>query len=116
MSTPTKGNTLEQRRKRRVPIADYLEVTDTHSGKILGQLVNLSVDGLMLMGPCCITPGTIYQLTIPLQTDPGAEPLLVGAESLWCHDANESGSYWSGFQIIDVAPQHREILTGIVDG
>ena len=116
MSTPTKANTIEQRRKRRVAIADYLEVTDTHSGKVLGQLVNLSADGLMLMGPGCITPGTIYQLMIPLQTHTGAEPLLLGAENLWCHDANESGSYWSGFQIIDISPQHREILTGIVDG
>jgi hypothetical protein len=116
MSTPTKANTIEQRRKRRIAIADYVEVADAHSGKILGQLVNLSVDGLMLMGPAGITPGTIYQLVVPLQTDASTEPLLLGAENLWCHDANESGSYWSGFQIIDISPQHREILSGIVNG
>jgi hypothetical protein len=116
MSKPTKQNAIEQRRKPRITMADYVEVTDAHSGRILGQLVNLSVDGLMLVSPGSITPGTIYQLRIPLGTDTGAQPLLVGAESLWCHDANESGSFWSGFQIIDISPQHREILVSIVDG
>ena len=115
MSTPSKQNAIEQRRKRRIAIAEYVEITDAHSGRILGQLVNLSADGLMLMGPDCICPGTIYQLKIPLETGTSAEPLLVGAESLWCHDANETGFYWSGFQIIDISPQHREILAAIVD-
>jgi hypothetical protein len=115
MSTPSKHNATEQRRKRRIAIAEYVEITDAHNGRILGQLVNLSADGLMLMGTDCICPGTIYQLRIPLETGTGTEPLLVGAESLWCHDANESGSYWSGFQIIDISPQQREMLADIVD-
>lgn len=115
MSTPSQQNATEQRRKRRIAIAEYVEITDAHNGTILGQLVNLSADGLMLMGPHCICPGTIYQLRIPLETGSSAEPLLVGAESLWCQDANESGSYWSGFQIIDISPQQREILADIVD-
>ncbi len=114
MSTSMIENSTEQRRKRRIDMAERLDVMDAHTGAVLGQLVNLSADGLMLVGPGCIAPGTLYQLTIPLETATEAEPLVVGAESLWCQDANQSGAYWCGFQIIDISPQHRLVLAAIV--
>ena len=114
MDTPTKPNPAEQRREPRIQIAEQVQVRDANSGRILGQLVNLSSEGLMLVGADCVAPGTIYQLTIPLETTPDADPLLLGAESLWCSDANHSGFYWSGFQIIDISPEHRQVLARIV--
>lgn len=114
MSSPTVQNTTEQRRKPRVAIAERVDVSDAHSDTVLGQLVNLSIDGLMLVGNGCIKPGTLYQLRIPLESETGSQAVVVGAECLWCHDANESGSYWSGFQIIDISPEHQRTLAGIV--
>ena len=114
MSTSTKESSIEQRKARRVPIAAHVDISDANTGRILGQLVNLSADGLMLHGPGCIAPGKVFQLRVPLETAGEVTDLLIGAESLWCSDANDSGAFWSGFQIIDISPEHRQILATIV--
>ncbi len=70
----------------------------------------------MLMGTACISPGAVRQLRIPLTLGEVTCDLMVGAESLWCHDANGSGAHWSGFQIIDISPDQRQILESMVGG
>ncbi len=106
----------EQRRQKRVSIPEHPQILDAHSGEVLGQLVNLSVDGLMAMGPRCIACGSICQMRIPLMKGGEKVEIQIGVESLWCEDANDSGSHWSGFQIIDISPEHQEILNSVVNG
>ncbi len=104
----------EQRRKNRVTIPEHPQILDAHSDKVLGELVNLSSDGLMAVSPAGIASGTVYQMRIPLIQDGDRVEILVGAESLWCDDANGSGSYWTGFQIIDISSEHQDILDSVV--
>lgn len=107
-------NSAEMRKNTRLEIPEQVAVKDAHSGEVIGQLVNLSIDGLMLMGPGCVAPGTVRQLRIPLSNSGEVSELLIGAEALWCQDANDSGSYWSGFHIIDISEEHQEILFKMV--
>lgn len=104
----------EQRRKNRVTIPEHPQILDAHSGKALGELVNLSVDGLMVVSPDSIACGTVYQMRIPFVQGESKVEILIGAESLWCDDANGSGSYCTGFQIIDISPEHQAILNTVV--
>ena len=106
----------EQRRKTRVTIPEHPQILDAHSGKVLGELVNLSADGLMAVSPDGIVSGTVCQMRIPLVQGGRKVEILLGAESLWCDDANDSGSYWTGFQIIDISSEHQEILNAVVGG
>jgi len=106
----------EQRRKTRVTIPEHPQILDANSGKVLGELVNLSTDGLMAVSPDGIACGTVCQMRIPLVQGDRHVEILVGAESLWCDDANDSGSYWTGFQIIDISSEHQEILNAVVGG
>ena len=115
MSTATTEKPFEHRKSPRVTLAEQVEIRDAHTGRVLGQLVNLSVEGLMLVGPAGVAPGTVCQLRVPLDDNGKRTELLIGAESLWCNDANDSGTYWSGFQIIDISPEHRHILVRMVD-
>ncbi len=114
MSNFVNAERTEQRRKRRVTIPEHPQIRDAHTNEILGQLVNLSVDGLMAVSPLGIRCGTICQVRIPLIA--GGQPVEVqlGIEALWCEDANESGSHWTGFQIIDISPEHQAILHAVV--
>jgi len=114
MSSKVNPARSEQRRKNRVTISENPQIVDTHSGKVLGELVNLSADGLMVVSPDDIACGTVYQMRIPLVQGGRNEEILIGAESLWCDDANGSGSYCTGFQIIDISPEHQEILNTVV--
>jgi hypothetical protein len=104
----------EQRRQRRVRIPEHPQILDAHNGKVLGQLVNLSVDGLMAVSPLCINCGTVCQVRIPLIVAGQSVEVQVGIEALWCEDANESGTHWTGFQIIDISPEHQKILKSVV--
>jgi c-di-GMP-binding flagellar brake protein YcgR len=106
----------EQRRKTRVTIPEHPQILDAHSSKVLGELVNLSTDGLMAVSPDGIACGTVFQMRIPLIQGDRQVEILIGAESLWCNDANGSGSFWTGFQIIDISSEHQEILNTVVAG
>lgn len=116
MTTSEKQSPAELRKHPRIEVPEDVVVKDAHTGEILGQLVNLSVDGFMLMGPLCIAPGTVRQLCIPFAQETGTGTLTVGAESLWCQDANDTGSHWSGFQIIDISPEQQKLLYSMVGG
>lgn len=113
MSTST--HPADQRRNQRVTIAEHPQVLDAHSGAVVGQLVNLSSDGLMIASSWCIERTSVHQMRIPLTC--GGEPLeiRIGAECLWCEDANESGIHWTGFQIIDISPEDQLILDRVVN-
>jgi len=113
MSTPVNEKPSDLRKNPRITLPERVEVLDAHNGRALGQLVNLSVEGLMLVGPVCVSPGTVYQLRVPLTRDNTESTIVIGVESLWCQDANDSGSYWTGFHIIDISPQHRELLHSV---
>jgi len=114
MSTFTNAEKSEQRRQRRVTIPGHPQMLDAYNGKILGQLVNLSVDGLMAVSPQGINCGTVCQVRIPLNVGGQPVEIQVGIEALWCEDANDSGSHWTGFQIIDISPEHQKILNSVV--
>ena len=106
----------EQRRQRRVAIPEHPQIRDAHDGAVLGQLVNLSVGGLMAVSSLGINCGTVCQVRIPLIVGGRTVEVELGIEALWCEDANESGSHWTGFQIIDISPEHRNILNAVVEG
>jgi hypothetical protein len=106
----------ELRKHPRIEVPENVIVQDAHSGEMLGQLVNLSVDGLLLVGRVGIAPGTVRQLRMQLKQGGRVTELVLGAESLWCNDANDSGAYWSGFQIIDISPEQQEILDALTGG
>jgi len=104
----------EQRRHRRVTIPEHPKIYDAHSGEVIGELVNLSSDGLMAASGECICCGSVRQMRIPLIKGEKSVDVCVGAESLWCEDTNDSGTFWTGFQIIDISPEDQLTLDAIV--
>lgn len=114
MTISENQRSADMRKNPRIDTPDQVAIRDAHSDEVVGQLVNISADGLMLMGANCIEPGTVRQLRIPFGEPDKRSELLIGAEALWCQDANDSGSYWSGFHIIDISPEHQKILLDMV--
>lgn len=114
MSASTNAENSEQRRKPRLTIPELPPILDAHNGTVLGQLVNLSVDGLMAVSTRGIKCGTVRQVRIILIAGEQPVEIQLGIESLWCEDANESGSHWTGFQIIDISPEQQKKLNSLV--
>ncbi len=104
----------DQRRNHRISIPEHPHIYDAHSGEVIGELVNLSSDGLMAASNQRIDSGSIRQIRIPLIKGEQHVDIRVGTESLWCEDANDSGIYWTGFQIIEISPADQLILDTVV--
>jgi len=110
----TSTHPVDQRRNPRITIPDHPEILDAHNGTVIGRLVNLSSAGLMVTSVNCIQRSTVCQMRIPLRRGDDRLEIRIGAESLWCEDANDSGMHWTGFQIIDISPEDQQILESVV--
>jgi hypothetical protein len=106
----------EKRIEPRKQANEKVTVTDINSGRLLGNLVNISQGGFMLVSDAAPNPGQLFQLRLLLPT-----PILdqghieLGAECLWCQEASDSDGYcWAGFQIIDVSEQGADLIEQLV--
>jgi len=94
---------------------ESIAIIDINTEQTLGYLANISTGGLMLIGPISTTPGTLFQLQMPLPTPMhNANTLEFGAESLWCLQAKDTSNYWTGFQIIDISASTAESIETLI--
>jgi len=104
----------EQRRNERKEPIQRVVVFNSLTREQLGQLGNITPEGLMLITDEPILEGSIFQLSFTL-IDPAESAernFDVGATSLWSAPA-ASGNHWSGFQIIDISDPQQESLSSL---
>jgi len=89
-----------------------ITVYDITTGDNLGQLANITSEGLMLISQTQIPVGGVFQLQMLLDTPiNGVGKVDFGAESLWTSDAGGAKSYyWTGFQIIDISSECQDFI------
>ena len=93
----------EQRHAPRKVADQVLVVADQITGNQIGRIVNISAEGFMLLSEEPVITGSVYQLSlIDPQSSEEREPINFGAEAVWCTEASQPESYWSGFHIIDI--------------
>ena len=105
----------DQRSAIRKTLSTIVQVFDTVTGERIGHIGNISETGLMIIGPAEMGDGHLYQMNFTLPEDDG--PMVtfhVGAQCLWCSQAESTGTYWAGFEIIDITDEDMEILSHIV--
>jgi hypothetical protein len=99
----------EMRKSERIDVTDIVRIIDKPTGRDIGQLVNISEDGIMILGTQAIAENSIMQLSLVFDSESGRTPdINVGVESLWSHSGTEGSGHWTGFYIIDVSDQDRE--------
>jgi hypothetical protein len=106
---------LEKRRHVRFDVAEIVNVIDRHTGGVIGRLVNISEEGLMLLGPEPVPAGRIFQLALHPEGHTGDGGYIqVGVESLWDNSSTDHAQYWNGFHIIDISDQDSMRIRGLV--
>ena len=96
---------------------ESIAIFDVNTGHALGHLANISMGGLMLVGPVASAPGSLFQLQMPLPMPiHGSDTIEFGAESLWCLRAKETCSYWTGLQIIDISDLASDTIAALISG
>lgn len=108
---------IENRRSRRKSARQGIEVTNTLTDEAMGQLGNLSVDGMLLIANRAIPDDALFQFGFDLPGRDGAagRRIEVGVHDQWSEPAKVPGQYWAGFRIIDLAPEARAAVTAWVD-
>jgi hypothetical protein len=95
---------IEKRKLPRKIADDVLEVSDQHTNSVLGQVVNISAEGLMMISNEPYATGSIYELDLKFpRLIKGHSKVSFGAEVVWSTPASQPGSHWSGFRIIDIS-------------
>ncbi len=102
-----------KRRFERRPVPDNVLLIEEHSDRRIGSLVNLSVNGLMLLAEQEIPPGTILQTRLALPNAPDA--LQLGIEALWSQPSDLEGYHWMGCQILSISELDLDYLQDYLD-
>jgi len=105
---------MDNKRKQARKVANIiLEASDHHTGQSLGQIVNITTEGLLLISREPIAIDTVFQMDMHL-TDP-VETLSFGATALWSSPARQEGRFWTGFHIIDISQDTIKVIEEMVE-
>lgn len=104
------------RKFERVELNQTITVTDAITNQRFGELVNLSAEGLMIITDQQLDTHSIFQLCLQLPVAiAGHTTIELGADCLWCREAENFNRYWSGFQIIDASDLAVQQLTELTN-
>lgn len=101
----------DNRRAKRTQSIQTIQVTDTMTGEAAGQVGNLSERGLMLVTKRKVLEGALFQFSFDLPDSKGKRQRIeVGAQESWSNSAQVPGTWWVGFQFIDLADEGVALL------
>lgn len=103
------------RKLERKTISQTITVRDTINGGEFGEVLNITIEGLMLLLDREISAGSIFQLSLQLPTPiAGSDTIELGADCLWSRKAENFHRYWAGFQIIDASDKAIEQIEQLI--
>lgn len=107
---------IENRRSRRKRAPENIEVTNSLTGEMVGFVGNLSIDGMLLIANRKLPDNALFQFNFALPGAEGApQHIEIGVHEQWSEPAKTAGQVWSGFRIIDIAPEDRTVLSSWVE-
>ena len=107
----------EHRGQQRIEVSEVIKVVDRQTGHTVGQLVNISEDGLMLLSSEPIPENSIFQLSLEFAANSASAadgPVMIGVESLWSNSSSDQSQHWVGFYIIDISEQDLERIRKLI--
>ena len=95
----------------------YLRVMDQTSSEILGYLIDISEEGVMLMGDSKVVVGEEYQLRmrLPALMKKDRDEVVLSATSKWCKPDKDTKTYLAGFQLGELHPAVRRLIKNLIN-
>jgi hypothetical protein len=105
----------EKRKLQRRQLSVQLDVIDRATRQPLGQLVDITSEGMMVAGKAPVETPFFYQLIIPLpEKILGKERLEIDAESVWCRSDLNPQQFTAGFQFLNPREENIHAIVGLV--
>lgn len=107
---------LNRRSLPRHKLGAQVEVVNQITGVTLGVLVDVHLEGFMLMGSEQLKPEHLYQIKLRAVDLNGnlEESIELGVDCLWTRAMAQGDRFWAGCRIIDVSPDAREKLAQLI--
>lgn len=104
------------RQSKRHHLIYYLNVFNNDTNEKLGQLADVSPEGLMVMRTKPFIQDTTYNLRLE-HTDPNnhAITLIFTARMAWTKQDINPDYYIAGFEITQIDPQTLNLVTSLID-
>ena len=96
----------ERRKHTRKRTSKLLQVVDINTNELLGNVVDISIGGVMLISNREIEDNSVFQLALNIPKDcDGTGQIEFGAEVLWTEMSDDSNHFWVGMHIIDISTE-----------
>lgn len=108
---------MEERRKvKRRFLLYYMRVYDYATRHQIGNLVDITAEGMMVLSENAFSVGTTIRLRMELTEDVADKPFLeFTARSKWCKPDITPNLYNIGFEILDLEPGDEQIVQRIIE-
>ncbi len=102
---------MKTRRQERTRLIYHLRVFDARRRRLLGQLVDITPEGLLLIGESALPPGKKFSLRMDLPRNLMVDThLTFSAESKWCEKDPTGEFYNVGFLIVKISPEALAVV------
>jgi len=105
--------------KRSVPrrhLIYYLRVFDVETNSLLGNLVDISTKGMMIVSDQRVESGKKYRLKMVLpDTVDGRKEVEFDAESRWCQNDTNEDFFDTGFELMNPQPEFLDAVDRLVE-
>lgn len=103
------------RKLERKELSTTIGIRNVITGDIIGELVNITIEGMMIISDQEMDTNSIFQFQLALpETINGHDTIDVGVDCLWCRSAENFNRYWSGYQIIDASDDATETIASLI--
>lgn len=105
----------EKRKFNRIHLIHYLRLFDRKTGDLIGNLVDLTAEGLQLISEKAIAPGTVLHIRMefPEEVD-GERELHLNAEAVWCDHQLDPDLFSVGCKLIPVTLNNVTIIRDLI--
>ncbi len=111
-----KSDPKERRKLKRRHIVFYSRVFDRNTGALLGHLMDITIEGLMLISDIPITTGITYHLRMDLPEDVMTKAYLsLDADCLWCRPDINPAFYNAGFRVLNMKKEDVDLIENMID-
>ncbi|MGB3622686.1 PilZ domain-containing protein [Ketobacter sp. MCCC 1A13808] len=94
----------------------YLRVFNAESGGLIGNLVDISTKGIMVVSDRKLESGLLFRLRMVLpDTVEGSKEVEFDAETRWCRSDANSDFYDTGLELIDPTNEFLDAVDRLVE-
>jgi hypothetical protein len=106
----------KKRKMKRIHLIYHLLVFDDETGNLIGNLVDITDEGIRLMCRQAIEPGVRlrFRMVLPAHLDEGSREIRFDAQCVWCKDNIYSDFFGAGFHIEKLSDEQLSVLRALI--